>query len=280
MSTLAQLRTAAPSTEILTDGWRYSIGDRGGEGAMRFYVDAPELQAFVDVLAGKPPVTVNIGGSNVQRLIPLQFPRDLTCYAYSADIYAPDGVIATPGAYVDEAVPANSYDWGIDYQFYFADVRFRVPTYSLDGDFPTVTRSRDAGVEMRTRPGTAYKYPSDGLVIAHDVGVPVQVAQYALTFSGLQALDDELYDDLLGCVNATTFMGKPPGTVLYLGCASQGVMRLGGVPSYQATQRFAYCKVPHRMLMRPDGAGFESPVQVGDATKYLLDEADLNQLYA
>ena len=272
MSTLVQLMAAAPATEILTDGWSYEIGEKGGEGSIRFLVSGPQVQAFCDVLAGKPATAVTIGGTAATRMIPLRHPRDSTMYAYTSRIYPPEGIVANEGP------PGSGF--GIDFEWYFADVRFRVPTWSASGSYPMVTYDEDAGMEMRTRPGTAYQFPSDGLRVLHDVGVPNGVVKFALTFEGLTSLDSALFRSLIGTVNSTTFFDCPPGTVLYEGCSSSGQYQIGGVPAFRARQMFSYSRIPHRQIMRPDGTAFEAPVQVGNTSKYLLDESNLNALYA
>lgn len=274
MSTLAQLKTAipGPSLRISDEGWDYEVTDQGTTGAIRFIVAGAFLQSFCNILAGIPATTVTIGGTTTTRMIPLQHPRDPLIYAYTSHIYKAPNSIATPG-------PAGS-GWGIDFQWYLADVKFRTPKWSATGDYPMMSYDEDAGMEMRTRPGTAYQFPSDGLRVLHDVGVPNGVVKFALTFEGLTSLNSALYRSLVGTVNSSTFFDCPAGTVLYEGCSSGTRLQIGGVPSWRARQNFSYSRIPHRQIMRPDGTAFEAPVQVGNTSKYLLDESNLNALYA
>ncbi len=268
MSTLADLEAAAPSTQILVEGYGYEINDQGVDASIRFWITGADLQDFVTTVAGLPATTVVIGGVSTPRLIPLLHPYVANCYAYAMRVYPPEGSAAT-------------YDGtAIEFPDYFADVRFKTPEFSYTGgDYPTVTISRDSGVEMVTRQGTAYKFPSDSRRLAHQVGVPVATTQYALTFHRLPALDHSTYDSLIGCVNSSVFFGRPIGTMLYLGCSSTGTYTLGGIPSYEATQQFSYRRIPHNQIMRDDGTAFEAPVDFASGD-FLLPVADLNALYA
>lgn len=271
MTTLLQLQTAATSTEILNEGFGYEIGDKGVEATIRFWFSGADLQNFVNVVIGLPAITFTFYGSSISRLIPLAHPYQYNCYAYTARIYpAPDSVSGLDGT-----------GHGIDYTDWFADIGFRTPQYSVDTASPNafVTEQRSNGVEMTTRPGSAYKFLSDGKRINHDVGIPVITAEYSLTFHQLSSLDDTLYDSLVGCVNSATFYGKPAGTMLYLGASSSGEFTLAGAASFEVTHQFSYKSVPHNNIMRPDGAMFDTPVLISDGTTTMLPSADLNALW-
>jgi hypothetical protein len=269
--TLATLEAACPSAEILADGLDFLIDDSGVDTTMRFWVLPGELPTFRATIAGVPATTISIGGASVTRLIPMAHPYEPNCYAYSLRIVPAPGTVCT----------RDSLGQGFKYADYFCDVKFRTPKYDFSGtggDFPMVTVARQSGVDMVTRPGSAYRFPSDGTRLVHEVGVPVGTTQYSMTFHRLPALDNTLYDALRGCVNLTTFFGKDPGTMLFLGCSSSGELTLGGFASFEATLEFSHRTVPHNQVMRPDGAGFESPVEVGSGNP-LLPIADLTALY-
>jgi hypothetical protein len=268
MSTLDDLYAAAPSTQILTDGYSLKATNKGYEGTIRFWVLGSDMPAFSVAAAGLAK-TITISGVSVTRLIPLLHPRIANCYADDIQIYPPEGDVATLGT-----------DGSIDFADYFADIHFSTPTYQYEeGDYPTTTLNLNGGVDMVTRPGSAYKFPSDGLRINHDVGVPVQTVDFALTMSRLPSVDFALYTSLAGCVNTAEFYGCDPGTVLYQGPGVNGQSTIGGLPSYDVTHQFKFRSIPHNQIMRPDGAGFEAPVEEGDGVTMLLPGQDLNALW-
>lgn len=271
MSTLADLFLAAPSAQILNEGYELDVDDTGVEGNIRFWVSGADVANFRKCVAGYPPTTITIFGASVSRLIPLAHPYEYNCYAYSLKAQPAPGSVSG----------LDTFGTGISFQDWFVDVGFRTPRYDYTGTAPLVTQTRQGSVDMVTRPGGAYYFPSDGVRPNHDCGVPVYVVNYSLVFHRLPALDNSLYDSLAGCVGATgtTFYGYPGENILYLGCSSSGEFSLGGFPSYEATQQFIYRSIPHNAIMRPDGAGFEAPVQLGDPTKFLLPTADLTALY-
>ncbi len=286
MSTLASVQAAAPSAQIRDEGIDLQVSDNGVDGSLSFWVSGADLGAFRLAVAGSPSTAVVIGGYSVSRLVPMLHPYESNCYAYSLRAYP------APGA----AISLGGGSTGFSFADYFVDVRFRTPKYDYTGPYPLVTRQRRNGVEMVTRPGFAYQFPSDSKRPNHDVGIPVLTVEYGLTFHRLPALNDDLYDSLAGCVNEVAFLGRPAGTVLYRGCSSGGELTLGGVPSFEATHEFSYRAIPHNQIMRDDGMGFEAPIQVADAAAtgttlvadqelisnpaYLLPIADLNQLFA
>jgi hypothetical protein len=267
--TLATLEAACPSAQILADGLDFQVDDSGVDTTMRFWVLAADLPAFRNTVAGIPPISIAIGGVSVLRAVPMSHPYEYNCYAYSLRIVPAPGTVCT----------RDALGQGFQYADYFADVKFRTPKYDYSGgDYPMVTVRRQSGVDMVTRPGSAYKFPSDGTRLVHEVGVPVGTTQYSLTLHRLPTLDHTLYDGLRGSVNLTTFFGKAPGTMLFLGCSSAGELSLGGVPSFEATLEFSHRTVPHNQIMRTDGAGFEAPAEVGSGNP-MLPIGELNNLY-
>ncbi len=270
MSTMAQLQTNCPSLQVLTEGYTLEADQRGYYGNIRFWFLNADLTAFTTTVGGLAQ-TVTVYGTSVSRLIPLVHPYIIggNCYADSVRIYPPEGSIA-------------SYD-GIAIAFtdYFADVHFITPTYPMtdsDGSNPTATLDLQGGSEMVTRPGAAYKMLSDGLRLNHDVGAPVQTVDFTITNHKLASLDTPTYLSLAGNVNSVTFFGQDPGTVLYKGPGVSGQFYIAGAPSFDCAHAFQFRSVPHNQIMRPDGGGFDTPVQVGDGSTRLIPSANLNAL--
>lgn len=264
---MSQMIDLPSGYDLLADGASESYDDSGSDVSWRFGVPSAIYNRFVQVVAGLPQ-TISYGGTSATRVVPLKNPSRYNCYASSIRS-AP-----APGA-----VPSIDGGMGIVHDYYYVDVQFTTPQYSYDGSEPMVSVQRGVSSEMVTFPGTAYQYPSDGKLISHDVGVPVQMVDYVLTFHRLPSLNNTLYDSLVGCVNSTTFRGSDPGTYLYRGCQSAGMLTMGGQASYEASQQFSYRSVPWNKVMRPDGGGFEAPVRLGTSDGYLIPSADLNQLY-
>jgi hypothetical protein len=297
MSTLADLFTAAPSTEILTEGYTLDADEKGYYGNIRFWFSGADLQAFTYTVTGKS-TTVTINGITFTRLIPLQHPYiSGNCYADSVHVYPPPGAVAG----------LDGSATGIAFADYFADVHFSTPEFNYEGagggedggeDYPCVSLRLRGGEDRVTRPGSSYIFPSDNLRLNHDVGVPVKTLDFALTMHRLPNLDVPLYAALEGCINESDFYGFPAGTVLYDGPESEGQFLVAGNPSFEVTHLFKYRQIPHDEIMRPDGKGFEAPIEAArpsgdpggstpDTTNeedtadpiYLLAEADLNMLW-
>lgn len=239
------------SAVILADGCSESYDDSGADCILRFEVAGADVATFLRVVAGLPE-TITYGSYTATRLVPLKHPDVYNAYASGIRGYCPEGSIAYP-----------TPNGGIMWSHQWFDVRFTTPTFAYDGDEPMITVERDTSTEMVSRPGTAYKFPSDGLVLKQPVGVPVLATDYLLRFHRLPNINDDLYDSLAGCVNATEFRGRPPGTWLYLGAQNSGQLTLGGQASYEVGHRLQYREVPWNQIMRPDGTGFEAPVQAG-----------------
>jgi hypothetical protein len=291
MSTLQDLYTAAPSTEILVEGYDLQANAQGYFGTIRFWFLGADLFGFTSTVTGKSQ-TITINGVSVTRLIPLKHPYITSgCYADDVRVYPAPGSVASTdsGSYTISGEPSPG---GISFTDYFCDVHFSTPAYPMEsGDYPTVQTRLSGGQEMVTRPGSAYEFPSDGKRINHDVGVPVKVVEFGLTMNRLASLDKDTYCALAGCVNLTEFWGRPEGTVLYDGPNCEGEFMLGGLPSYTVTHNFKYRSIPWNQIMRPDGAGFEAPVEVTEVTdditededitdpRYMLPEGELNDLW-
>jgi hypothetical protein len=266
MSTFADL---PPDVVPLHEGAEFEVTAEGYAAKVDFLVYLGDLDAFLEVVGGLTQ-TVTIGGVTTTRKIPLEHWRFPNCFAYRVGGRG-DGPSSEPTG------------GGIDHEWYKISVWFNTPAWNLGGDYPVVTRRRESGLEMVTRPGSAYKFPSDNLILPQQVGVPVTVSDIILVFHQISTFDESLYDTLAGCVNETTFYNKPAGTMQYVGPSTSGSRTLGGVETWEVAHHFRYRSIPHNMIMRPDGAlvlgiPFEAPVEVtgGD---YLLPEAELNDLF-
>ena len=298
MSTLADLFAAAPSTEVLTDGYTLEADARGYYGNIRFWFSGADLQAFTYTVTGKAQTTT-INGVTFTRLVPLKHPYiSGNCYADTVKVYPPEGAVAG----------LDGSGTGIAFDDYFADVHFSTPNYNYEGapsgaedggeDYPCVSVRLSAGEERVTRPGTAYEFPSDGKKTEQKIGAAVKTMDFGLTMHRLPNLDVPLYQALAGCVNEVDFYGCPAGTVIYDGPESDGQFMVAGDPSFEVTHQFKYRSIPWNQVMRPDGSGFEAPIEAarpssapGGSTAdtaseeddadpiYIYPEADLNQLW-
>lgn len=264
MSTFADLPSGV---ETLHEGTMVRYDWTSTEAVARFYMPWGTRKAFQRVVAGLPQ-QFSAGGTSYTRNVPLQFFDEDNCYAYDLEITG-DG---------PSSLPSNGY--GIQYTWAIATVKFRTPPWRIDGPTPLCQRSAETSADMVTRPGTAYKFPSDSLLLPHPVAVRIATTEFTITFFQLTDYNDTLYESLAGKVNSATFLGKSVGTVQYVGPTYQGTTYLGNTANATVTHRFRWRSVDHRIIMRPDGGGFEAPVQVSDGTTKLLSAADLNLLWA
>jgi hypothetical protein len=265
MSTLSDLPSGV---EWLHEGTEEEIDDDGCYASAQFYVPGAVREEFRRIVGGGVPEQFSIGGTSFTRVVPLKYDGFDNCYATGVSMRG-EGRSSAP-----------SDALGIQYDYWIARVKFATRPYRFDGSYPAVTESGDAGADMVTRPGTAYEFPSDSLVVSQNVGVLMPTIDFSLTFHQLPSLNVAGYAALAGRVNTEVFYGCAAGTVQYVGPSWQGQKTVGNVVSWDVTHKFRFRWIEHNKIMRPDGAGFEAPVQVGDATKYLLPTIDLNALWA
>jgi hypothetical protein len=263
MSTIEQLPAGV---EWLHEETEEELDDKGWSATARFWMPWAARMEFARVCGGLVE-QFSIAGVTFSRIVPLKYPFYDNCWASRVRLRGEGSSrLAADGLSI-------AYDHAI------ATVSFTPPSFRFDGDRPTVSESAYTACEMVTRPGTAYKFPSDNAPLATNAGAPVATSDINLTFHQIPSLNWDLYASLSGYVNTTTFYGRAAGTMQYVGPSHQGQRTVGGVASWQVTHQFRFRAVPHNQLMRPDGAGFEAPVQVGDTSKYLLPTADLNLLW-
>lgn len=264
MSTMADMPAGV---EWLHDGTEEEVDEEGTYARTSFYVPGDVKDAFKQVVGGLP-TQFTIGTTTYTRVVPLQYDGADNCYAVSLTMRG-DGRSRAPE---DDSL-------GIVYDYWIAQVRFATRPYRFDGSYPAVTEQGDAGADMVTRPGTAYEFPSDSLVVPHNVGVLVPTIDFSLTFHQLPSLNTDGYAQYAGRVNSQVFYGKAIGTVQYVGPSWSGQKTVGNVTTWDVTHKFRFRWIEHNKIMRPDGTAFEAPTQVGDPTKYLLPTADLNDLW-
>ncbi len=222
---------------------------------------------FLDVVRGLDE-TFTVGTYSYTRRVPLAYPFYTDVYAYSVRLTGEGSSrLADDGKSIE-------YDWA------FATVGFRTPPWQIGSPFPLITETTDTSADMSTCPGSAYVFPSDGLPLSQPIGVRVPVTEFTLTFHQCRNFNKSLYRSLAGRVNTATFWDYPAGEVQYVGPSHHGVLWSSNMASWTITHRFRHRAIPHNMIMRPDGAGFEAPVWATDDTKYLLETADLNLIWA
>jgi hypothetical protein len=214
------------------------------------------------------------GGITVSRVVPLKFPSDDPDLD---SLYAADCNIDAAG------MPSVHATEEITYSRALARVFFRSePFFMMGGDFPLVSYQFGGGADFITRPGSAYRFPSDGLKLNQDVGVLIPWRDFSVTFHNIPQPDEELYDNLAGRVNSAPFTlpnGRTyaPGLIQYLAPAGGFTRTIGNVTSWTISHRFKLRYIPHNQIMRPDGTAFEAPVDDGGAP--IIPSADLSLLY-
>jgi hypothetical protein len=265
MSTMDQM---PDGVEWLHEGTEEEIDFDGAHAQVQFYVPDNVREEFLRVVGGLPE-QFSIGTTSYTRIVPLRYPRFDNCYATGVRMRG-EG----------RSGPPADGSLGIVYDYWVATVRFATPLYRFDGSYPAVTESGDSGADVITRPGTAYKFPSDNLIVPHPVGVLAPTIDFLLTFHQVPSFNGDLYVSLSGRVNTHVFYNRAIGTVQYIGLSWNGQKTTGNVVSWDITHKFRFRWIEHNKIMRPDGTAFEAPVQVGGAgTNYLLPTADLNALW-
>jgi len=273
MSTIEQLPSSA---RMLYEPAR---NVRVVEGAtlarLAWSVPKADFATFMEIASGVDEVIVWPGGS-ITRRVPLKYPGG----SFFADMYAYD-IDAT-------GIGQPSYDTfeGIQYSLWKIVVSFKTFDFLAGvGDYPLVSLSTTSGSDKVTRPGTAYKFPSDNLRIDHAVGVRVGGLDLALTMHWLPPITQTvltLWTGLTGRVNSVAFP-TPWGTfaagyVQFLGFDASETYKVGNQRLGQVTHKFKYREVPHNQIMRSDGGGFEAPVGVTSGD-FLIETANLALLY-
>ena len=295
MSTLADLDASIDVYYEGQDAYT-TMNDQGG----KFTLFVPKwslLRPTLKIIEGLPEIVKYPNGSVGKRIVPLtmSFPRSMLVR-----------VSWRGGGKCSQAVGSKSREPVWD--FAWIDVEMGQPGFSADSAYPMVEAHFAPGMEFVTRPGSAYTFPSDGLRLTQPVGVPIPTMDFSLTFHNLPRLNLQLRRRLAGKVNATPFfagyeqdfLGFPTGTVQYVAPTVDASYDSNGQSRYTVTDNFKYRYVPHNMIMRPDGRGFEAPVQLAgtgadvipiDAqtalsifigefpTEYIIPVGELNQLF-
>lgn len=249
---------------------------RGGilEAEASFWGPWSSKAAFLTAVGGLEETISYPGGITVSRVVPLKFPSD---DPELDSLYAADCDVEGRG------MPSEHPTEGITYSHALARVFFRSePFYQMGGDYPLVSYQFGGGADFITRPGSAYRFPSDSLKLNQDVGVLVPWRDFSITFHNVETPDEELYDSLAGRVNSVPFtlpngMTYAAGLIQYLAPAGGFTRTIGNVTSWTITHRFKLRYIPHNEIMRPDGTAFEAPVDnVGNK---IIPSADLSLLY-
>jgi hypothetical protein len=272
MSTIDQL----PSSAVCHDPRRNArMVQNVATGRMTWVMPWSDYEAFVEVVVGLEEQVTFPGGVVVTRRVPLKYPWPL-----QPDMYANEISLDPCGT------PGSSAGEGIEYSKIKVTVGFTsFDFFGGQGDFPLVSMQMRTGAVRKTRPGTAYKFPSDNLLIDHPVGVRIPTREVALTMHWMPPISQtvlDLWESLAGKVNSGVFR-TPWGTyaagcVLYDGSDASQTLTVGNQIQAQATHRMLCQRIPHNQLMRPDGTAFESPVDFITGAG-LYEAVDLNALY-
>lgn len=268
----------------LPEGWNRLAGDTVvGQDNGRVEAEAVwwgPWASYSGFLAAVGGIAEDIDYGNgivVSRVVPLKFPSD-------SDLF--DQCYATRASLIGRGMPAPHATEGITYSHCMARVYFETnPGMNFGADSPFMSVQWGAGLDFITRPGTAYELPSysPARKLNQDVGVPVATLEFGITFYQVAAYNPTDYLPYVGRVNSIPFIVGdvefPAGTIHYLNPSGATTTTVGNVSSWTISHRFKYREIEHNKIMRPDGSGFEAPVQVGTTTK-ILPEIDLNGLYS
>lgn len=273
MSTVADLPAGWTRVRESTR-WRWGLGT-GIEAEATFWGPGSTYADFLKAVGGlEETFTYPGSGDSVTRIVPLKFPSASPDFD---DVYAVDCEIEGSGLPIEDGTEGIVYTWAR------ARVLFRSqPFYALGEDYPLITYNFTGGADYVTRPGTAYRFPSDDLRLSQDAGVLVPFRDFSITFHNMREPDEALYDTLVGRVNSADFtlpneQTYTAGYIHYLGPSGQYSRTIGNVESWTVTHRFKWRYIKHNEVMRPDGTAFEAPVDGNDDP--IIPAADLMQLY-
>jgi hypothetical protein len=192
-------------------------GDTVGWGArLAFHVGAgvpggspADLLPFL-LHVGGTTESVTIGGVSVERIVPLRHP------------HFPDWVAqAVDWDRTGKAIGIDTFPGWSDWKVL---VDFASVPYAFGGDEPYFTLERDYGASVITLSGQAFAV--GGVKLNHDVTRNIPQIVYRATKYNVPGLDDSVYRELSGKINAAPFLGYAAKTVFFAGVQDQIVQTI------------------------------------------------------
>jgi hypothetical protein len=239
-------------------------GDASGMGAsVAFAVGesvggaAIDLIPFLEFLGGTLE-TVTIGGTVVERVVPLRHP-------YFTDMVAVAARWRRSGKAIDVAPGAT--DWRIW-------VDFALVPYQFDGSTPYSVLRRNTSASAITMPGRAFAV--SGVKLEHDVARVLPEIAFSATQYNVPTLANTAFTTLVGTVNSLTFLGLAPGTVFFNGVQDEIATTIGLVQNRTVTLSLTWRPVSWQQILLPTGV-WAAPININDGLG-IYPTADHNAL--
>ena len=229
---------------------------------LTFGIDMKDIAAFAEWAGGKA-YTVTVGGSPVQRIIPLSHPAfpGLLCKSIKC---------SGAGGYTPSN-PTGLENW----EKAKVTLGFRSVPYGIDGQDPFLVKSGKGFSETTTLAGSQCYFPSDNTPIGTDAGLNTPVVDFQYQFFQCASLDLATLTDLAGKISSVTFLGLAAGYILYKTFDYSESRTAFNLTTFTKTLYFQWRKIHHNYFLRPNGV-WEIAYKPGATPMY--DSVDLNAL--
>ncbi len=151
---------------------------------------------------------------------------------------------------------------------------FKSVPWPTDGSAPFMEIEHENGMEVYTIGTAKYRF-FDGTPIDADAGLSVPISRIKISIFQCPQTGADLSDSLIGKLNSTIFMGKPPGTVRHDGMSTRFSRAANFVDQWSRHLVLSYRPVHWNYFLHPSGA-WQVAVKPDGNPAYEL--ADLNQL--
>ena len=222
---------------------------------------AEDTTAFLNVVYGQAELVGGYSGA-AYRVVPLRHPE----YPFA---------LATGFSASTRGFNGNSLiNGGKFWKYRYITVQFKTRPYQFTGQDAFLTKSGNPS--SRQIPGPASGFLLNGSPPIFDPGEQIGGEQFTYTAHQLPSLDMATYDSVRDCLNATTFDGRPPGTVIYRGPGYSATSGIVTSPSWEIQHPFEYSKLPWNYAYM-NGLVYEVFRADGVTPKYL--SVDLTQVF-
>lgn len=239
------------------------LWDNSGFTSTIAYMTTLTNQAdFVLAIGGDTPKVIPTAYGNISRHIPLSHPIYYKLLADKVECEA----FGEPSADSEALIDLWSHC--------SVKVTFRSVPFGISGDEAFSEWNQDQGSQYITIPGRKFKFP-DGEPLDQDAGSFATINQYSLTLYNCPSQNDTVIGALASTYNNAVFMGRPVGSLLFVGAQGQSRTAIGGVTRWQRTLSFMY-RSHHWNLCYKSSGVLDTPVD--PAGNPLYQGGDWSQL--
>jgi hypothetical protein len=181
-------------------------------------------------------------GFYVQRIIPLSHPEISTMIVRGLSMQR----------YGTQAETTNVHTLAALFSRAKITATFKSVPWPTDGSSPFMEIETQKGAEVYTIGTAKYRF-ADGTPIDADCGVVIPTSTFSISIYSCPVIGTAESDPLLGKLNITEFMGKPPGTVRYDGMSTKFSKAANFVDQWSRHMSFAYRPIPWNYFLHPSG---------------------------